>query len=128
MSLTHLQEATGTVTLGLSGTTPADVVAVARHDAYVVLADEARAHVEEVRQYVHSLAESDTPVYGISTGFGALATRHIPQEQRTQLQKSLIRPTPPAWAQRLSGTWSAPSCSCAPKPWPLGARGSAQWW
>lgn len=91
MSLTHLQEATGTVTLGLSGTTPADVVAVARHDAYVVLADEARAHVEEVRQYVHSLAESDTPVYGISTGFGALATRHIPQEQRTQLQKSLIR-------------------------------------
>jgi histidine ammonia-lyase len=30
-------------------------------------------------------------VYGVSTGFGALATRHIPHELRTQLQRSLIR-------------------------------------
>ena len=32
-----------------------------------------------------------SPHYGISTGFGALATRHIPTELRTQLQRSLIR-------------------------------------
>jgi hypothetical protein len=34
---------------------------------------------------------SDVPAYGISTGFGALANRHIPNDLRTQLQKSLIR-------------------------------------
>ena len=31
------------------------------------------------------------PVYGVSTGFGALASRHIDVKDRTQLQKSLIR-------------------------------------
>lgn len=30
-------------------------------------------------------------MYGVSTGFGALATRHIPPEQRAQLQRSLVR-------------------------------------
>ena len=37
------------------------------------------------------MASAATPAYGISTGFGALATRHIPTEMRAQLQKSLIR-------------------------------------
>ena len=36
-------------------------------------------------------AAAATPSYGISTGFGALATRHIPTEMRAQLQKSLVR-------------------------------------
>ncbi|NQV92776.1 MAG: histidine ammonia-lyase, partial [Candidatus Aquiluna sp.] len=40
---------------------------------------------------VEALAIGDTPVYGISTGFGALAQRHIPLQDRTKLQKSLIR-------------------------------------
>ena len=31
------------------------------------------------------------PHYGVSTGFGALATRHIPAELRAQLQRSLVR-------------------------------------
>jgi len=34
---------------------------------------------------------SPEPVYGISTGFGALATRHVAPELRAQLQRSLIR-------------------------------------
>ena len=32
-----------------------------------------------------------SPTYGISTGFGALATRHIPPERRAELQRSLVR-------------------------------------
>jgi histidine ammonia-lyase len=40
---------------------------------------------------VEDLAAAPTPAYGISTGFGALATRHIPTEMRAQLQKSLVR-------------------------------------
>ena len=38
-----------------------------------------------------ALADDVEPHYGISTGFGALATKHIPPEQRAQLQRSLIR-------------------------------------
>ena len=36
-------------------------------------------------------AAATDPAYGISTGFGALATRHIPAEMREQLQRSLVR-------------------------------------
>lgn len=79
------------VTLALGGLTAADVVAVARHGAHVSVAPEALAEVARVRAHVEELAASETPAYGISTGFGALANRHIPQELRTQLQKSLIR-------------------------------------
>jgi histidine ammonia-lyase len=79
------------VTLSLGGLTAADVVAVARYDAKVAVAPAALAEVARVRAHVEELAASETPAYGISTGFGALANRHIPQELRTQLQKSLIR-------------------------------------
>jgi histidine ammonia-lyase len=89
MSLTT--HAPRTVTLGSSGATPDDVLAVARHDARVTIAQEALDAVAKVRMHVDGLASSQTPAYGISTGFGALANRHIPKELRTQLQKSLIR-------------------------------------
>ena len=80
-----------TVTLGSSGVTPEDVVAVARHDAKVTISQEALDTVAKVRAHIDGLAHSEVPAYGVSTGFGALANRHIPNELRTQLQKSLIR-------------------------------------
>ena len=46
---------------------------------------------ERARAVVEELAAAPTPAYGISTGFGALATRHIPTEMRAQLQRSLVR-------------------------------------
>ena len=79
------------ITLSSSGVTPEDVIAVARDNAKVVVSAEAVAGVERVREHIEKLAHSDTPAYGISTGFGALANRHIPADMRTQLQKSLIR-------------------------------------
>lgn len=68
-----------------------DVVAVARHGAKVEISAEALERMEKTRRHVEQLAEADEPVYGISTGFGALAQRHIPVADRVQLQKSLIR-------------------------------------
>jgi histidine ammonia-lyase len=80
-----------TVVLSHSGVTPEDVIAVARHNAQVTISAEALAGVERVRAHIDKLAHSEIPAYGISTGFGALANRHIPADMRTQLQKSLIR-------------------------------------
>ncbi|MDO9497493.1 MAG: aromatic amino acid lyase, partial [Nocardioides sp.] len=68
-----------------------DVVTVARDGAPVVLGDEAVAAIDRARGVVDGLAAAATPAYGISTGFGALATRHIPAEMRAQLQRSLVR-------------------------------------
>jgi histidine ammonia-lyase len=68
-----------------------DVVAVARHRVPVRLSDLARSSLEHARAHVDALAAEERAVYGVSTGFGALATRHIPAELRAQLQRSLVR-------------------------------------
>ncbi len=68
-----------------------DVIAVARGNARVELTANALAGVAATRERIEVLAASAEPKYGISTGFGALATRHISPELRTQLQRSLIR-------------------------------------
>ena len=79
------------VTLSTQGVTFDEVIAVARHNAAVVLAPEAVAAIRKTRKYIDAYAAGGIPVYGVSTGFGALANRHIDVEDRTQLQKSLIR-------------------------------------
>jgi histidine ammonia-lyase len=68
-----------------------DVVRVARDGAPVEIADDAIAAIAASRKRIEALADDPTPAYGISTGFGALANRHIPQEMRKRLQRSLIR-------------------------------------
>jgi len=67
------------------------VVAVARDGAPVELTKESLHAMAASRSVVEELAAAPTPAYGISTGFGALATRHIPTEMRAQLQRSLVR-------------------------------------
>lgn len=74
-----------------SGMTIDDVVAIARRNAHVVLSEESMTALTTSRAHIDKLAVAPEPVYGISTGFGALATRHVSPELRTQLQRSLIR-------------------------------------
>ncbi len=80
-----------TVRVGVGPVSCDDVLAVARLEAAVELTDEALVAIDRARAVVEELAAAPTPAYGISTGFGALATRHIPTELREQLQRSLIR-------------------------------------
>lgn len=79
------------VALGPDGVAAADVVAVARHGAIARLTDEAREAMEETASVVARLAGSDSPAYGVSTGFGSLAQTPIPADRRTDLQRALIR-------------------------------------
>jgi histidine ammonia-lyase len=68
-----------------------DLVAVARDSAEVILADDARETMAEGAAIVERLAHSDEPVYGVSTGFGSLATTPVPAARRQELQRALIR-------------------------------------
>ena len=79
------------VIISTTGMTFADLVSIARSDAKVKISQESLAAMQSSRDHVEELAACETPVYGISTGFGALANRHVSQELRTQLQRSLIR-------------------------------------
>ena len=78
------------VEVGIGALSIDDVVAVARHDARIVLSEASRAEVAKSRAIIDALANDPVPHYGISTGFGALATQHIPLEKRQQLQRSLV--------------------------------------
>lgn len=79
------------IRIGAEILTPAEVVAVARDGAPVEIAVEALDRVAETRGIVDGLAADPHPHYGVSTGFGALATTFIAPERRHQLQASLIR-------------------------------------
>ncbi|MCW2813320.1 MAG: hutH [Nocardioides sp.] len=80
-----------TVHVGTGAVSPDELLAVARHGAAVSLTPEAVAAIERSRAVVDGLDAAATPTYGVSTGFGALATRHIAPELRATLQRSLVR-------------------------------------
>ena len=79
------------ITVGIGPLAPHDVVSVARHGAGVRLSEDAEREIAASRKVIEALADDPEPHYGVSTGFGALANRHIPLALRAQLQRSLIR-------------------------------------
>ncbi|MCQ8192380.1 histidine ammonia-lyase [Streptomyces rugosispiralis] len=80
-----------TVVVGTSGTTADDVIAVARGTARIEISEAALDAISAARQVIDDLAAKPEPVYGVSTGFGALAVRHISPELRAQLQRNIVR-------------------------------------
>lgn len=80
-----------TVTVQPTGVTPADVLAVARGDARVEIAPETVSAMATSREIVDNIEASGKPVYGVSTGFGALANTSIAPDRRAELQHALIR-------------------------------------
>ena len=79
------------VTVGIGPLSVDEVVAVARHGAAVELDPAALEEVAASRAIIEGLAADPEPHYGISTGFGALATTFIAEDRRAQLQASLVR-------------------------------------
>jgi histidine ammonia-lyase len=82
---------TGPIPVGIGPLSFAEVVAVARHGALVEITPDALEEIRASRAIIEALAHDVEPHYGVSTGFGALATKHIAPDMRAQLQRSLIR-------------------------------------
>ena len=80
-----------TVLIEPTGVLPDDVLAVARHDARVELSGAAIEAMARSRAIVDRIEASGRPVYGVSTGFGALANTSIAPERRAELQHALLR-------------------------------------
>ena len=88
--MTGMDSTAETVTVGVGPVTFDEVVAVARDEAPVALAEQALAEIDRSRAVIDGLVDDPRPHYGVSTGFGALALRHIPADRRAELQRSLI--------------------------------------
>ncbi|GIF40970.1 histidine ammonia-lyase [Actinoplanes xinjiangensis] len=94
------------VTVQSTGVSAADVIAVARSgasvssaadlgttrgDVRVEISPEAVEAMARSRAIVDGIEASGRPVYGVSTGFGALASTSIEPARRAELQHALIR-------------------------------------
>jgi histidine ammonia-lyase len=79
------------VEIGVEALTRAQLVSVARSFEPVTLSDAVMSRLARQRAAIDALVESGTPVYGLSTGFGSLATTFISPDERRDLQRSLIR-------------------------------------
>jgi histidine ammonia-lyase len=70
----------------------ADIERIARaDDAKVTMSDAARTRVNAAREVVERAVRENRVVYGITTGFGALAEVIIPPDRIRELQLNLIR-------------------------------------
>ncbi|MAM23464.1 histidine ammonia-lyase [Croceibacter atlanticus] len=58
----------------------------------LALSDEAKLNIEKARQYLDAkIEESNTPVYGINTGFGSLCNVSISNDKLSELQENLVK-------------------------------------
>ncbi len=71
--------------------TIADVVAIARDGAEVALTHEARTAVEACFRFLSDLISEGRPIYGITTGFGALDGCAVTPEHNRALQHNLLK-------------------------------------
>ena len=81
---------TGTVVLTGASLTIAEVEAVARHGAGAELDPEARARIQEARDVIDRLVAEGQVVYGVTTGFGDLASVSIAPDEAGRLQENLL--------------------------------------
>jgi histidine ammonia-lyase len=84
-------ERKNTVRLDGMSLTLEDVLRVARDGWGVELDEEAARKVEEASAAVKAWENSDDVVYGITTGFGDLATVNISRKDRRLLQENLLK-------------------------------------
>ena len=67
-----------------------DVVRVARDGADVAIPPAARERMDASRRYIERLVDEGRTVYGVTTGFGKLASERIAAADVRQLQRNLI--------------------------------------
>jgi histidine ammonia-lyase len=82
----------GTAVIVLTGAdlTVPDVEAVARHNADTALDIHARERMQEARDLIETLVAEGAVVYGVTTGFGALASTSIAPDDAGRLQENLL--------------------------------------
>jgi histidine ammonia-lyase len=80
-----------TIVLGVEPLSREQLIAVARFFEPIELSDEVIQRLHRQREAIDALVTSGEAIYGLSTGFGSLATTSISPELRRDLQRSLIR-------------------------------------
>lgn len=80
-----------TVTLTGNALTIEEVTAIAHDDAPVTLSPEARAQVKDSQDNLEKMIADGTPIYGVTTGFGALDGKPVAAADNRAQQCNLLR-------------------------------------
>jgi len=68
-----------------------DIERIIKENYTLELSEEAKAKITKCRTYLdHKMENSDEPIYGINTGFGALHDVSISRDDLSQLQENLV--------------------------------------
>jgi histidine ammonia-lyase len=78
------------IILGVDGMTLYDLVAIARHEAKVRLANESEERIVSTRKLIEQWVQEEKTVYGVTTGFGALSDVIISKEDTRRLQENIL--------------------------------------
>ncbi len=68
-----------------------DFIAVTQKKEEVFLSRETEETIKRARNYINGFLKTDRPVYGVNTGFGALADVPVDKNSLKELQKNLVR-------------------------------------
>ena len=103
-----------------------DVVAVARGEAGAELDPGVAGRMDLTRNVVRDAVDRGLVMYGMTTGFGALAdTRIAARRPRADAGVAPALARRRQSATRWPTTWSAPCCCCGRARWRSGSAGSA---
>lgn len=80
----------GALSIGAAPITLQEIQAVAVGGRNIVISPEARERVAQSRASVERIIASKRPVYGVTTGFGKLASVAIGADEHDQLQRNLL--------------------------------------
>ena len=86
----------------LNGSLDADAVAAVARGAGIELGDSALAAVAANRAVLEEIIAAGTPLYGITTGFGALVSERVAPEFHRRLQVNLLRSHASGTGEELS--------------------------
>lgn len=65
---------------------------ILREGVKLTLSDQARAKIEHCREYLDRKTDNETaPIYGVTTGFGSLCSKHISRDELSTLQENLVK-------------------------------------
>ena len=123
----HVIPWSGEVVLNGAELTVADVESVAREGRAVVLDDDARERIAEARAVIERLVAEGDVVYGVTTGFGDLASTFIPPEEHAAAPGEPPDEPRRRRRSRRSRARSCARCSCcAPTRWPSATRAAGR--
>jgi len=75
---------------GIDHLTSGKAIQIAKGELSAGITDKAKEKIETVNKTVIDIANGDTIVYGINTGFGPLCNTIIPKEDTSKLQKNIL--------------------------------------